>query len=75
MPRQAVPGKQPEGPEQPQDRYFLVLSDRMEGGKKGEVILLKLTRAAAEALVEAGHVDYAPQPKAKPAHPVAVKRG
>lgn len=75
MPRPAIPGKQPEGPEQPKDRYFLVVSDRMEGGKKGEVICLCLTRAAADALVEAGHVEPAQEVKVKPAKPVAVKRG
>jgi hypothetical protein len=65
--RQAPPGRQPDGPEQPRDRTYLVVGPREVGGKRtGEQVTLSLTDAAEAALIEAGHVEpVKEEPKAK----------
>ncbi len=74
--RQAPPGRQPDGPEQPRDRTYLVVGPREVGGKRtGEQVTLCLTDAAEAALIEAGHIEpakEAPQPVEE--KPVPVKK-
>lgn len=75
--RQAPPGRQPEPPEEPRDRTYVVVGPRPVGDKvKGEEVTLCLTDAAEAALIEAGHIErvkVAPQeaaPLEKPQAPV-----
>lgn len=46
-----------QGREEPEDREFLVVGPKRVGGcVKGELVTLRTTRAAADALIQGGHV-------------------
>lgn len=76
--RQAPPGRQPERPEEPRDRTYVVVGPREVGGKtKGEEVTLCLTDAAEAALIEAGHIEpvkEVPQPVAPPVKKASPKK-
>lgn len=57
-PADPVPGRSLPAREEPTDRTYEVIGPREVGGKsKGEQVILCLTDAAEQALIEAGHVE------------------
>lgn len=72
--RMAPPARQPDPPEEPRDRTFMVVGPREVGGKRtGELVTLCLTDAAEAALIEAGHIERVKEEPKAVAPPVGER--
>jgi len=67
MPDQAPPGPVPVREATSPKSYLVVGPKPVEGVMRGGVVVLELTRAQENWLIEAGHIELAPEPAAEKA--------